>query len=53
MIKYFKVKHSAQQLKALKKLKDDNDTKLKALHESFNCDEIKTEINKKKQEKYE
>lgn len=52
MIKYFEVQHSAEQLKALKILKDNNDFKLKTLFESLNCNEIKTEINKLKQEKY-
>ncbi|VVC25617.1 Hypothetical protein CINCED_3A008104 [Cinara cedri] len=45
------IKQSAQRLEILKKLKDDNNTKSKTLNESINFDEIKTEINKKKQEK--
>lgn len=52
MVYYFKVKHSAEQLAALQKLKDNNETKLKTLKDSLNVDEVKTEINKKKQEKY-
>lgn len=49
---YFKVKHSAQKLETLQTLKDNNDTKLKALNESLNCYEVTTEINIIKQEKY-
>lgn len=48
-----KVKHSAEKLTALQKLKVDNETKLNMLKESFNFDDIKTEINMKKEEKYE
>lgn len=50
---YFKVKHSAEKLGALQKLKNNNDVKLKSLKDSLNVDEVKIEINKKKQERYE
>lgn len=50
---YFKVKHSAEKLAGIQKLKDDNETKLKTLEKSLDCDEVKTEIYKKKQEKNE
>lgn len=49
---YFKVKHSAEKLATLQKSKDNNDAKLKTLKDSLNVDAVKTEINKKKQEKY-
>lgn len=50
-IYYFKVKYSADKLATLQKLKLDNETKLKTLKDSFDIDEIKTNINKKKEEK--
>jgi len=48
-----KVRYSAEKLSALQKLKVDNETKLNILEKSFNCDDVKKEINKKKEEKYE
>uniref|UniRef100_A0A2S2NEI3 DNA repair protein RAD50 n=1 Tax=Schizaphis graminum TaxID=13262 RepID=A0A2S2NEI3_SCHGA len=47
------VRHSAEKLSALQESKLDIETKLNMLKESFNIDDVKTEINKKKAEKYE
>lgn len=48
-----KVRHSAEKLSALQESKLDIETKLDRLKESFNIDDVKTEINKKKVEKHE
>jgi len=48
-----KVRHSAEKLSTLQKLKVDIETKLNILRGSLNFDDVKTEINKKKGEKYE
>lgn len=48
-----KVRHSAEKLSALQKLKVDIETKLNTLKGSFNFDDVKTEIKMKKEEKYE
>jgi len=48
-----KVRHSAEKLSALQKLKVDIETKLNILMGSLNFDDVKTEIDKKKGEKYE
>ncbi|CAI6346339.1 unnamed protein product [Macrosiphum euphorbiae] len=47
------VRHSAEKLSTLQKLKVDIETKLNILRGSLNFDDVKTEINKKKGEKYE
>lgn len=47
-----KVRHSAEKLSDLQKLKVDVETKLNMLRGSFNLDDVKTEINMKKEEKY-
>ncbi|XP_060840875.1 DNA repair protein RAD50 [Rhopalosiphum padi] len=47
------VRHSAEKLSALQESKLDIETKLDRLKESFNIDDVKTEINKKKAEKHE
>lgn len=52
-IYYFKVKHSAEKLTTLQKLRVDNEMKLNTLKDSFDVDKVKAEINKKKQEKHE
>lgn len=53
MIFNIKVRHSAEKLSALQKLKVDIETELNTLKGSLNFDDVKTEINKKKGEKYE
>ncbi|XP_025200798.1 DNA repair protein RAD50 [Melanaphis sacchari] len=47
------VKNSAEKLSALQESKYDIETKLNVLKGSFNIDDVKTEINKKKAERYE
>jgi len=48
-----KVRHSAEKLSALQELKFDIETKLNTLRGSFNIENVKTELNKKKAEKHE
>lgn len=48
-----KVKNSSEKLTVLLKLKENNETKLKTLKESFNYDSVKLEIDEKKEEKNE